>query len=82
MDDGKCANSRNQLEIIERLQRGLNNQRNGFLKVSEWNISRYGDGYDRSSTRQMASSLGGTVGLEWEMGEETKHLQAIMNRLP
>jgi hypothetical protein len=64
VDDGECANLRGQPEIIRQLQRGMNNPSKRFVKVSESNISRFGDGYDGSSTRQMASSLGGKQGLE------------------
>jgi hypothetical protein len=64
VDDGECANPRNELEIIEHIRRDLKTHTKRFLKVSEPYISRYSGRYDGSSSRQMASSLGGNVGLE------------------
>lgn len=51
-DHGECANPPDRLEIIKRLQTYLGNRTRRFLKASESDISKHGDGYDGSSSRQ------------------------------
>jgi hypothetical protein len=81
-DDRECANPQNRLETIKRLQTHLGNRTRRFLKASESDISKHGDGYDGSLSRQIASSLGGNVGFGRELEKERKDLQAMIIRPP